>query len=183
MFQIYDLAELLPEGLIREEAAELPEVSELDIMRHYTALSRRNHGVDSGFYPLGSCTMKYNPKINENVARFSGFANVHPLQDESTVQGAMELLYDLQTSLVEITGMDEVTLQPAAGAHGEWTALMMIRAFHEANGEGHRNKVIVPDSAHGTNPASAAVAGFETITVKSNEDGLVDLRRFTSCGW
>ncbi len=170
-----DLADLLPANCIREEAAELPEVSELDIMRHYTALSRRNHGVDSGFYPLGSCTMKYNPKINESVARLSGFANVHPLQDESTVQGAMELLYELQTSLVEITGMDEVTLQPAAGAHGEWTALMMIRAFHEANGEGHRNKVIVPDSAHGTNPASATVAGFETITVKSDENGLVDI--------
>lgn len=170
-----DLADVLPANLVRSEAAELPEVSELDIMRHYTALSRRNHGVDSGFYPLGSCTMKYNPKINEAVARFSGFANVHPLQDESTAQGAMELLYDLQTSLVEITGMDEVTLQPAAGAHGEWTALMMIRAFHEANGEGHRNKVIVPDSAHGTNPASATVAGFETITVKSDDNGLVDI--------
>ena len=171
----YDLTDLLPTGYIRQEAAELPEVSELDIMRHYTALSRRNHGVDSGFYPLGSCTMKYNPKINENVARFSGFANIHPLQDEATVQGAMELLYDLQTSLEEITGMDCVTLQPAAGAHGEWTALMMIRAFHEANGEGHRNKVIVPDSAHGTNPASATVAGFDTITIKSGPDGLVDL--------
>jgi len=171
----YDLAELLPEGYVREEAAELPEVAELDIMRHYTALSRRNHGVDSGFYPLGSCTMKYNPKINESVARFAGFAHIHPLQAEETVQGAMELLYDLQTSLEEITGMDEVTLQPAAGAHGEWTALMMIRAYHEANGEGHRNKVIVPDSAHGTNPASATVAGFETITIKSGEDGLVDL--------
>ena len=171
----YDLADLLPAGYVREEAAALPEVSELDIMRHYTALSRRNHGVDSGFYPLGSCTMKYNPKVNEAVARYAGFAHVHPLQDESTVQGAMELLYDLQTSLVEITGMDEVTLQPAAGAHGEWTALMMIRAFHEANGEANRNKVIVPDSAHGTNPASATVAGYETITVKSNADGLVDL--------
>ncbi|MFC3211697.1 aminomethyl-transferring glycine dehydrogenase subunit GcvPB [Planomicrobium okeanokoites] len=170
-----DLAELLPEGLVRDEAADLPEVSELDIMRHYTALSKRNHGVDSGFYPLGSCTMKYNPKINESVARYSGFANIHPLQDESTVQGAMELMYDLQEHLKEITGMDEVTLQPAAGAHGEWTGLMMIRAFHEANGDTKRTKVIVPDSAHGTNPASATVAGFETVTVKSNEHGLVDL--------
>jgi len=170
-----DLATLLPQGMLRVEEAELPEVSELDIMRHYTALSNRNHGVDSGFYPLGSCTMKYNPKINESVARFPGFANIHPLQDESSVQGAMELMYELQESLVEITGMDEVTLQPAAGAHGEWTALMMIRAFHEANGDTHRTKVIVPDSAHGTNPASATVAGFETITVKSNEEGLVDL--------
>jgi glycine dehydrogenase subunit 2 len=170
-----DLGSLLPEGYLREEEAELPEVSELDIMRHYTALSKRNHGLDSGFYPLGSCTMKYNPKINENVARFNGFAHVHPLQDESSVQGALELLYDLQQHLIEITGMDEVTLQPAAGAHGEWTGLMLIRAYHEANGDLKRTKVIVPDSAHGTNPASATIAGFETITVKSTEKGLVDL--------
>ncbi|KAB2338495.1 glycine dehydrogenase subunit 2 [Cytobacillus depressus] len=170
-----DINELIPEGFLREELAELPEVSELDIMRHYTALSTRNHGVDSGFYPLGSCTMKYNPKINENVARYAGFAHLHPLQDESSVQGALELMYDLQEHLIEITGMDQVTLQPAAGAHGEWTALMMVRAFHEANGDFKRTKVIVPDSAHGTNPASATVAGFETITVKSDENGLVDL--------
>jgi glycine dehydrogenase subunit 2 len=170
-----DLSELLPEGFLREEEPELPEASELDIMRHYTALSKRNHGVDSGFYPLGSCTMKYNPKMNENVARFNGFAHLHPLQDESSVQGALELMYDLQQHLIEITGMDEVTLQPAAGAHGEWTGLMMIRAYHEANGDHNRTKVIVPDSAHGTNPASATVAGFETITVKSDENGLVDL--------
>ena len=162
-----DLAELFPEELVRDEAADLPEVSELDIMRHYTALSKRNHGVDSGFYPLGSCTMKYNPKINESVARFPGFANIHPLQEESTVQGALELLFDLQEHLKEITGMDEVTLQPAAGAHGEWTGLMMIRAYHESRGDMKRTKVIVPDSAHGTNPASATVAGFETVTVKS----------------
>ncbi len=170
-----ELSDLLPAEYIRQEDADLPEVSELDIMRHYTALSKRNHGVDSGFYPLGSCTMKYNPKINENVARYNGFAHLHPLQDESSVQGAMELLYDLQEHLIEITGMDEVTLQPAAGAHGEWTGLMMIRAYHEANGDFNRTKVIVPDSAHGTNPASATVAGFETLTVKSNDQGLVDL--------
>ncbi|MBG9590381.1 aminomethyl-transferring glycine dehydrogenase subunit GcvPB [Cytobacillus firmus] len=170
-----NLGELLPEGYLREEEPELPEVSELDIMRHYTALSKRNHGVDSGFYPLGSCTMKYNPKINENVARFNGFAHLHPLQDESSVQGALELMYDLQEHLIEITGMDEVTLQPAAGAHGEWTGLMMIRSYHEANGDTKRTKVVVPDSAHGTNPASATVAGFETVTVKSDENGLVDL--------
>ncbi|MBO1512394.1 aminomethyl-transferring glycine dehydrogenase subunit GcvPB [Metabacillus bambusae] len=169
------LAELIPSDYIRREEAELPEVSELDIMRHYTALSKRNHGVDSGFYPLGSCTMKYNPKINENVARIAGLAHLHPLQEEETVQGAMELLFDLQEHLKEITGMDEVTLQPAAGAHGEWTGLMMIRAYHEANNDTKRTKVIVPDSAHGTNPASATVAGFETITVKSDENGLVDL--------
>ncbi|MFS0671179.1 aminomethyl-transferring glycine dehydrogenase subunit GcvPB [Peribacillus frigoritolerans] len=169
------LEEILPADYIREEEAKLPEVSELDIMRHYTALSKRNHGVDSGFYPLGSCTMKYNPKINENVARFKGFAHIHPYQDPATVQGALGLLFDLQEHLTEITGMDQVTLQPAAGAHGEWTGLMMIRAFHEANGDTERTKVIVPDSAHGTNPASATVAGLETITVKSDENGLVDL--------
>ncbi|WHY55067.1 aminomethyl-transferring glycine dehydrogenase subunit GcvPB [Peribacillus simplex] len=169
------LEEILPADYIREEEAALPEVSELDIMRHYTALSKRNHGVDSGFYPLGSCTMKYNPKINENVARFNGFAHIHPYQDPATVQGALGLLFDLQEHLTEITGMDQVTLQPAAGAHGEWTGLMMIRAFHEANGDTERTKVIVPDSAHGTNPASATVAGLETITVKSDENGLVDL--------
>ncbi|GKV64592.1 MULTISPECIES: aminomethyl-transferring glycine dehydrogenase subunit GcvPB [unclassified Sporosarcina] len=175
-----DVASILPQGLIRTEDAELPEVAELDIMRHYTALSNRNHGVDTGFYPLGSCTMKYNPKINEAVARFPGFARVHPLQDESTVQGALEVAYDLQEHLAEITGMPAVTLQPAAGAHGEWTALMMIRAFHEANGDTERTKVLVPDSAHGTNPASATVAGFDTITVKSNDNGLVDLEDLKS---
>ncbi|WML40537.1 aminomethyl-transferring glycine dehydrogenase subunit GcvPB [Neobacillus sp. OS1-2] len=170
-----EISDLLPEGYLRAVEPELPEVSELDIMRHYTALSKRNHGLDSGFYPLGSCTMKYNPKINENVARFNGFAHVHPLQDESSVQGALGLLYDLQQHLIEITGMDEVTLQSAAGAHGEWTGLMLIRAYHEANGDLNRTKVIVPDSAHGTNPASATIAGFETVTVKSTDKGLVDL--------
>ncbi|AZV44360.1 aminomethyl-transferring glycine dehydrogenase subunit GcvPB [Peribacillus asahii] len=169
------LDDILPAEYIRAEEAELPEVSELDIMRHYTALSKRNHGVDSGFYPLGSCTMKYNPKINENVARLNGFAHIHPYQEAKTVQGALELMYDLQEHLIEITGMDQVTLQPAAGAHGEWTGLMMIRAYHEANGDTGRTKVIVPDSAHGTNPASATVAGLETVTVKSDENGLVDL--------
>jgi glycine dehydrogenase subunit 2 len=166
---------IIPSDYLRKEDADLPEVSELQIVRHYTALSNRNHGVDSGFYPLGSCTMKYNPKINEDVARFPGFSHIHPLQEEETVQGAMEMMYRLQTSLAEITGMDEVTLQPAAGAHGEWTGLMMIRAYHEGNGDFNRTKVIVPDSAHGTNPASATVAGFESITVKSDERGLVDL--------
>lgn len=170
-----EMSELLPEAYIRQEAAGLPEVSELDIMRHYTALSNRNYGVDSGFYPLGSCTMKYNPKINEAAARIPGFTHLHPLQDESTVQGALELMYDLQEHLKEITGMDEVTLQPAAGAQGEWTGLMLIRAYHEANGDTKRTKVLVPDSAHGTNPASATVAGYDTVTVRSNERGLVDL--------
>ncbi|MET3506997.1 aminomethyl-transferring glycine dehydrogenase subunit GcvPB [Halalkalibacter oceani] len=169
------LADLLPRDYLRTEEPELPEVSELEIMRHYTALSKRNHGVDSGFYPLGSCTMKYNPKVNEDVARIEGLAHVHPYQPAHQVQGSLELLFELQTALEEITGMDQVTLQPAAGAHGEWTGLMMIRAFHEANGDFERTKVIVPDSAHGTNPASATVAGFESVTVRTDENGLVDL--------
>ncbi|RKQ37773.1 aminomethyl-transferring glycine dehydrogenase subunit GcvPB [Oceanobacillus halophilus] len=160
---------------IRKEEPELPELSELELMRHYTGLSNRNYGVDSGFYPLGSCTMKYNPKINEDIARLDGFSHIHPYQDPKTVQGAMEMMFELQEALKEITGMYEISLQSAAGAHGEWTALMMIRRFHEANGDYNRTKVIVPDSAHGTNPASAAVAGFDAVTVKSNENGLVDL--------
>jgi glycine dehydrogenase subunit 2 len=170
-----DLEAELTATYIREEAPDLPEVSELEIMRHYTGLSNRNYGVDSGFYPLGSCTMKYNPKINEDVARLEGFTHIHPYQDPKTVQGALEMMFDLQQALQEITGMAGVSLQSAAGAHGEWTGLMMIRAFHEANGDFHRTKVIVPDSAHGTNPASASVAGFESVTVKTNEKGLVDL--------
>ena len=170
-----DLSEVFDSDYIRSEPAALPELSELQIIRHYTALSRRNYGVDSGFYPLGSCTMKYNPKINEDVVRMDGFSHVHPYQDPKTAQGALELMFDLQEQLKEITGMHEVSLQPAAGAHGEWTGLMMIRALHEKNGETQRTKVIVPDSAHGTNPASATVAGFESVTVKSNEEGLVDL--------
>src|SRR5690625_840229 len=171
----FDLEGEFEDAYIRKNAPDLPEMSELDIMRHYTGLSDRNFGVDSGFYPLGSCTMKYNPKINEDVARLEGFSHIHPHQDPKTVQGAMEMMYDLQTSLGELTGMHEISLQPAAGEHGEWTALMMIRAFHEANGDFDRTKVIVPDSAHGTNPASASVAGFDAVTVKSNEKGLVDL--------
>nr|WP_176706467.1 aminomethyl-transferring glycine dehydrogenase subunit GcvPB [Paenibacillus hemerocallicola] len=166
--------ELIPQKLLRTKPAELPEVYEVDVMRHYTALSRRNFGIDNGFYPLGSCTMKYNPKINEDVARFAGMAKIHPYQPEESIQGALELLYTLQNDLAEITGMDRVTLQPAAGAHGEWTGLMLIRAYHESRGE-KRTKVIVPDSSHGTNPASATVAGFDTITIKSDDRGLVDL--------
>lgn len=169
-----DVTSLLPAHLIRETPAELPEVSELQLMRHYTELSNRNHGVDSGFYPLGSCTMKYNPKINEDVARYGGFAGIHPYQADETVQGALEMMYHLQNDLAEITGMDAVTLQPAAGAAGEWTGLMMIRAYHESRGE-KRTKVIVPNSAHGTNPASATIAGLETITIPSDERGLVDI--------
>lgn len=169
-----EVSSLIPSELLRAKPAELPEVYEVDVIRHYTALSRRNFGIDNGFYPLGSCTMKYNPKINEDVARFPGFAKIHPYQPEASIQGALQLLHELQEDLAQITGMDRVTLQPAAGAHGEWTGLMMIRAYHESRGE-VRTKVIVPDSSHGTNPASATVAGFETITIPSNDKGLVDL--------
>lgn len=168
------LTELIPSSYLRTEPAALPEVYEVDVIRHYTALSRRNFGVDNGFYPLGSCTMKYNPKINEDVARFAGFAKIHPYQPEASIQGALNLMYTLQQDIAVLTGMDQVTLQPAAGAHGEWTGLMMIRAYHESRGE-VRTKVIVPDTSHGTNPASATVAGFETITIPSNDRGHVDL--------
>lgn len=169
-----DLEEKFPKHLIRKEEAKLPEVSELQLVRHYTALSNKNHGIDNGFYPLGSCTMKYNPKVNEDIARLQGFSRIHPYQPSESVQGALELLYYLQEDLATISGMDAVTLQPAAGAQGEWTGLMMVRAYHEANGE-ERNTVLVPDSAHGTNPASATVAGFKTATIPSNEQGLVDV--------
>ena len=169
-----DLEAKFPKHLIRDEAAELPEVAELDLVRHYTALSNKNHGIDNGFYPLGSCTMKYNPKVNEVVARIPGFSRIHPYQPAETVQGALELLYNLQEELAVITGMDAVTVQPAAGAQGEWTGLMMVKAYHEHKGE-NRKEVLVPDSAHGTNPASASVAGYTAVTIPSNADGLVDL--------
>lgn len=161
-------------ALERTSPPRWPELSEVDVIRHFTALSTRNHGVDNGFYPLGSCTMKYNPKRNERAARMPGLAQIHPLQPVSTVQGALALLYRLQQDLAEITGMDAVSLQPAAGAQGEWTGLMMIAAYHRDRGE-HRDKVIVPDSSHGTNPASVTMAGLKTITIPSNPDGSVDL--------
>ena len=145
-------------------------------MRHYTALSKKNFGVEDGFYPLGSCTMKYNPKINEDIANLPGFSRIHPYQAEETVQGALELMYNLQEELAVIGGMDAVTLQPAAGAQGEFTGLMIVRQYIEEKGEcDKRTKVLIPDSAHGTNPASAVVAGFDVVTIPSNENGLVDL--------
>ncbi len=169
------LSDVLPAGLIRAEEAELPEVSEIDVVRHYTRLSRRNHGVDSGFYPLGSCTMKYNPKINEDAARLSGFTGAHPYQPQDTVQGCLQILYEMDKMLSEITGMKRFTLQPAAGAHGELTGLMIIKAYHENRGDEGRKKIIIPDSAHGTNPASAALAGFDVVEVKSDLRGEVDI--------
>jgi glycine dehydrogenase subunit 2 len=165
---------LLPDGMRRGLPLELPELSEGELIRHYTALSTRNHGVDSGFYPLGSCTMKYNPKVNEAAASLPGFAFLHPCQDESTLQGALELLYHTEAGLKEITGMDRITFQPVAGAHGELTGLMLILAYHRSRGE-NRCKVLVPDSAHGTNPATAAMAGCSVVQIPSDQRGLVDL--------
>lgn len=161
--------------LLRGEDAKLPEVSEVDVVRHFTNLSDKNYGVDTGFYPLGSCTMKYNPKINEDMAVLSGFSKIHPLQPEDTVKGALEMMYSLSDALAEISGMDYVSLQPAAGAHGEITGLMIIKAYHEKRGDIKRKNIIVPDSAHGTNPASASMIGFNVVEVKSNKDGSVNI--------
>lgn len=170
-----DLAELAG-CLLREKPAGLPEVSELEVARHFVALSERNHSVERNFYPLGSCTMKYNPKINEKVAAMSGFADLHPYVEFFRAQGTMRLLYNLQDHLCEITGMEEFTLAPMAGSHGEFVGMSMIRAYHEKNGEGEKRKIVlIPDSAHGTNPASAAIAGFKIVPVKSNAQGEVDL--------
>src|SRR5438309_11901222 len=168
------LEQLVPAAYLRKQPAALPEVSELDVVRHYTALSHRNYSIDEGFYPLGSCTMKYNPKINEDVARQPGIARLHPYQPEELAQGALQLLWELEHDLAEISGLDRVTFQPAAGAHGEMTALLMIRRYFEDRGE-RRTTVVVPDSAHGTNPASAAIAGFQVIEVKSDRRGNMDL--------
>jgi glycine dehydrogenase subunit 2 len=170
-----NLHEILPQGMQKEKEIDLPEVSELDVVRHYTLLSNKNFGVDTGFYPLGSCTMKYNPKFNEDMAALPKFTGVHPYQPEETSQGSLQLMYELGGMLAEITGMEQVSLQPAAGAHGELAGLMIIKAYHQNRGDHKRNKIIVPDSAHGTNPASAAVAGFDVVEIKSDEEGAVDL--------
>ena len=151
----------------RTKSANIPGLSEPEAVRHFVRLSQWNHGIETGFYPLGSCTMKYNPRVNEQLVRLPGLANIHPDQPEESVQGLLALLFELQNWLGEITGLPYVTLQPAAGAHGEWAGLMMIRAALESRGESHRNKVLVPDSAHGTNPASAALCGMQTVELKS----------------
>jgi glycine dehydrogenase subunit 2 len=168
------LADLLPKPHLRTAAPALPEVSEFDVVRHYSRLSRMNYGVDTHFYPLGSCTMKYNPKINEDMARVPGFARLHPHTRPEDAQGALALMYDLGRMLAEIAGMDAVSLQPAAGAQGEFAGVLMIRAYHRARGE-KRTKVLIPDSAHGTNPASTAIAGYEVVEVKSLPNGEVDV--------
>ncbi len=169
-----DLASLLGGDNLREAPPRLPEVDELTVVRHYTNLSRRQVGVDTNFYPLGSCTMKYNPRVNEAASAL--FAELHPYQDPDTAQGALQIMYELQGYLAEITGMDAVTLQPAAGAHGELTGMLLIRAYHESRGEGEQRRVVlVPDSAHGSNPATASMAGYEVQEVPSGPDGEVDL--------
>jgi len=175
-----DLEAFYPVEMLRKTAPELPEVSEVDVIRHYTNLSKRNYGVDSGFYPLGSCTMKYNPKINEDIASIEGLAQMHPLQDPQSAQGNLEILYNIDKYLSEILGMERVTLQPAAGAHGEMTGLMIIKAYHMHRNDIKRVKIIVPDSSHGTNPASAAIAGFEVVHIPSDERGCVDIKALES---
>ncbi len=167
-----DPHEVLPEGAVRDDLPLLPELSEVDVVRHFTRISTWNAAVDLGLYPLGSCTMKYNPKVNERMARLPGFASSHPLQDDADSQGMLALVQQLEGWLAEISGMDRVSLQPAAGAQGELAGIMMVRAYHEHRGE-RRRKVLVPDSAHGTNPASAALNGYEVVSVPSGPDGLL----------
>jgi len=164
----------IPEKLLRSKEPELPEVSEVDVIRHFIHLSILNYHIDKGFYPLGSCTMKYNPKVNDYAASLPGFTDVHPLQPEKTVQGALRLMKELEEYLAEISGMDAVSLQPAAGAHGEFTGIKIIRKYHETQGN-PRKYVLIPDSAHGTNPASVTLSGYIAKTIKSNEKGLINL--------
>ncbi len=165
----------IPEALKREEAPALPEITETDLSRHYTELAGRVHGVNSGFYPLGSCTMKYNPRIDEEMAALPGFTNIHPLAPDYAVKGSREVLETAKTLLTEITGMDDMTFQPAAGAHGEFTGVLLIKQYHDARGDKKRTKIIVPDSAHGTNPATAAMCGYTVVNIPSAPNGCVDL--------
>jgi glycine dehydrogenase subunit 2 len=172
----------LPDGLVRDDLP-LPELSEMQVVRHFVRLSQYNHGVDIGFYPLGSCTMKYNPKINEDAARLPGFALTHPMQDPDTVQGNLALMYALQEWLMEIGGFAGVSLQPAAGAHGELTGILIVRAYHRDRGDEKRTKILVPDSAHGTNPATTSMSGMEVVEIPSDERGNVDLSELRKlCG-
>ena len=163
-----DVSGFSPPDELTRKVLPLPELAEVDVIRHYTNLSQLNHGVDTGFYPLGSCTMKYNPKVNEETARLPGFALLHPLQPIETVQGALGLLYETQEWLKEISGFDAVSLQPAAGAHGELTGVLIMRAYHEDRGDTKRVKMLIPDSAHGTNPATSAMSGLEVVQLPSD---------------
>ena len=167
--------DFLPQEFLRKESAELPEVSELEAMRHFKELSDKNFCVESGFYPLGSCTMKYNPKVNEYLASLEGFTSLHPLQNDEDAQGALELMYKLQEALKKVTGMDAITLQGSAGAHGELCGMMIVKHYFKVNNQPQRTKVIIPDSAHGTNPASAGMCGFDIVKVDSNNKGQVDV--------
>jgi glycine dehydrogenase subunit 2 len=169
----------LPEDYIRHNLS-LPEVSELEFVRHYTRLSHKNYSIDTVYYPLGSCTMKYNPKVNDRAASIEGLSQVHPLQPEATVQGSLELMYELQEALKEIAGFAGVSLQPAAGAHGEFAGVLIMRAYHQSRGDSKRTKVLIPDSAHGTNPASSAMSGFTVVEIPSDERGNVDLEALKS---
>jgi glycine dehydrogenase subunit 2 len=169
----------IPPGLLRSTPAAVPHVPEPVLARHFGRLARRNHNLHEGMYPLGSCTMKYNPVVDEQLAWLDGFANLHPYQDEDDTQGALQLMWELDRLLASITGMARMSLQPAAGAHGEWTGLRMIQAYHSQRGDTARTRVLIPDSAHGTNPASAAACGLEVVTVQSNRDGTVDVGDFT----
>src|SRR6476646_4511886 len=175
-----DALDRIPMAARRATGPALPEMNEPDVVRHYVNLSQLNYAVDTGFYPLGSCTMKFNPKLNEWAARLPGFANLHPMAPDEVAQGTLQLLWELERALAEISGMRAVTLQPAAGAQGELTGILMIRAHHRATGQADRDEVLVPDSSHGTNPATATMAGFKTITVPSAEDGGVDVAAFTA---
>lgn len=172
------ITDWVPQSLQRQTAPRLPELSQLEVMRHYVKLSQLNHAIDTAFYPLGSCTMKYNPKICDWVSQLPGFTQLHPETPEAYAQGTLSLLYTLQQYLKDLTGFDAVTLQPAAGAHGELVGMMMIKAYHQHNDDIERNEVLIPDSAHGTNPASAVMCGFKVIEIPSGKDGLVDLAIF-----
>lgn len=173
-FEGEEKVDFIDEKFLRKDDLDLPQTSELEVLRHYKKLSDKNFCIEKGFYPLGSCTMKYNPKVNEMLANLDGFLNLHPALKDEDVQGALKLMYNLQEALKTITGMQAVSLQPAAGAHGEFSGMMVIKKYFEVKGE-HRKKVIIPDSAHGTNPASAHMAGFDIVQVKSNDKGQVDL--------
>ena len=173
-----DALDRIPASARRTTPAALPELNEPEVVRHYVNLSQLNYAIDTGFYPLGSCTMKYNPKIDEWAARLRGFAQLHPMAPDAVAQGTLELLWELEAMLAEISGMRAVTLQPAAGAHGELTGILMVRAYHESRGDIERSEVLVPDSAHGTNPATATMAGYRTVSIPSAPDGGVDLERF-----
>jgi len=170
------LESMIPASLQRKAPAELPELGELQVVRHFTRLSKKNFAIDAQFYPLGSCTMKYNPRMNEAVAAMPGFADIHPYQPADQVQGALQVFYELEEMLREVTGLAGVSLQPAAGAHGEHAGLMCIRAYHEERGDGKRTKILIPDSAHGTNPASAVLAGYDTLPIRTAPDGGVDMK-------